>query len=177
MPRVFPEGDRTENLVIATTGVGSKSVSCLISNTLPCLDSVEKGQWFPLYLYEKSEDDTIDFGDSADLFAEKTAPKSEKSDNDGYTRKDGISDDGLAHFQQAYPCESFNKEDIFYYVYVGCVLYMYPVGLFFFKYDHIYVLFFTNKYLYSCILYSRYSCMYTHTTKHATYTTATTYTP
>lgn len=117
MPRVFPEGDRTENLVIATTGVGSKSVSCLISNTLPCLDSVEKGQWFPLYLYEKAEDDTIDFGDSADLFAEKSAAKSEDSDNNGYTRKDGIGDEGLAHFQQAYPSETLTKEDIFYYVY------------------------------------------------------------
>src|SRR5690606_38722049 len=34
-----------------------------------------------------------------------------------YQRKDGISDEGLQHFQTAYPNEQITKEDIFYYTY------------------------------------------------------------
>ena len=34
-----------------------------------------------------------------------------------YERKDGISDEGLLHFQTAYPSEQITKEDIFYYTY------------------------------------------------------------
>jgi predicted helicase len=33
------------------------------------------------------------------------------------TRRDAITDDGLAHFKAAYPGEKLTKEDIFYYVY------------------------------------------------------------
>lgn len=114
MPRIFPEGDKTENLVIATSGVGARSgISCLITDYIPSLDSIEKGQWFPLYLYEKAEDDKIDFGGSDDLFSEKPT----QTNDGGYNRKDGISDEGLQHFQKAYPEEQIGKEDIFYYVY------------------------------------------------------------
>lgn len=35
----------------------------------------------------------------------------------GYIRRDGISDAGLAHFQKAYPGEALTKEDLFYYIY------------------------------------------------------------
>lgn len=113
IPHIFPSGHKTENLVIGISGNGAKSFTAIISDTLPDIQLQFNGQSFPLYLYEKTENDTIDFGDSGDMFAEKSEVKSE----DGYTRKDGISDEGLAHFQQAYPSESFNKEDIFYYVY------------------------------------------------------------
>jgi len=112
MPQLFPD-DIVSNVSIAISGIGAKLFSCYIVNDLPCLDMVEKGQNFPLYLYEKAEDDTIDFGDSGDLFAAKPDAKNEN----GYTRKDGISDAGLAHFQAAYPDDTLSKEDIFYYVY------------------------------------------------------------
>ncbi len=49
------------------------------------------------------------------LFAEEN-PKSKKT----LTRRDGITDEGLAHFQSAYPGEagkSITKEDLFYYIY------------------------------------------------------------
>jgi predicted helicase len=114
MPRIFSEDDKTENLVIAASGVGARSgFSCLISKTLPCLDSVEKGQWFPLYLYEKAENGKIAQGSSGNLFAEPTPDANKQV----YTRKDGISDTGLAHFQQNYPDQTIVKEDVFYYVY------------------------------------------------------------
>jgi predicted helicase len=38
----------------------------------------------------------------------------EKSD---ITRRDAVSDEGLAHFQTAYQGEEINKEDLFYYIY------------------------------------------------------------
>ena len=113
MPKIFPEGEKTDNLVISATGSGAKSFSCLIANYLPDYQLQFNSQCFPLYLYEEVKDDTIDFGSSGDLFAEKATVKSE----DGYTRKDGLSDAGLAHFQQHYPSETISKEDVFYYVY------------------------------------------------------------
>ena len=117
LPNLLPELV-IDNKIIGVSGIGGKKgFSCLITNELPNYDNLEKGQNFPLYLYEKTENDTIDFGDNGDMFAEKSAVKNEDGDHNGYTRKDGISDEGLAHFQQAYPSESFNKEDIFYYVY------------------------------------------------------------
>ncbi len=114
IPKTFPEGDKTENLVIHVSGAGARSgFSVIMSGLVPDIQNNDNGQCFPLYLYEKTEDDTIDFGDSGDLFAEKPETKNEN----GYTRQDGISDEGLAHFQQAYPEETISKEDIFYYIY------------------------------------------------------------
>lgn len=113
MPQFFPYRE-AENIIICTSGVGARSgFSSLVATLLPDLQLLDNGQCFPLYLYEKTKDDTIDFGDSGDLFAEKPETQNEN----GYTRKDGISDEGLAHFQQAYPEEAISKEDIFYYVY------------------------------------------------------------
>lgn len=34
-----------------------------------------------------------------------------------YTRRDAITDEGLAHFQTAYPDDAITKKDLFYYVY------------------------------------------------------------
>lgn len=106
MERIFPLGD-VGNFVIDVSGVGSKSFTVLMVNHLPCLDSMEKGQCFPLKLYEPTDNTPKD-----DLFADLDAETV-----DGYTVKDGITDEGLAHFQQAYPNEKITKEDIFYYVY------------------------------------------------------------
>lgn len=112
MPRIFPDGSKTENLVICLTGIGeANDFSVLLSNSITEYKTHYNGQNFPLYLYEKSEDDTIDFSDTSDLFAEKIAS------GYGCTRKDGVTDEGLQHFQSAYPSEKITKEDIFYYVY------------------------------------------------------------
>ena len=65
-------------------------------------------QCFPLYLYEE-------------------APAKEQSAQNGFfdtegteaalKRRDAITNEGLQHFQEAYPGEAISKEDIFYYVY------------------------------------------------------------
>lgn len=112
MPTIFPKD--CNNVVIWITGVGATvDFSCWASNII-C--GIQQGpaavQHFPLYLYEKAEDNTAD---SDDLFA--SADANPAHTENGYTRKDGISDAGLAHFQKAYPGETISKEDLFYYIY------------------------------------------------------------
>lgn len=51
-------------------------------------------------------------GQSGELFATETAPE-----NAGLTRREAITDAGLAHFQSAYSGEQISKKDVFYYVY------------------------------------------------------------
>lgn len=105
MPRIFPTAE-TDNLVIQASGVGAKAFSVLISNKLPCLDNIEKGQCFPLYLYDEQAQEQ-----KQDLFANS------EQDNQTLKRRDAITDEGLAHFQAAYPELTISKEDLFYYVY------------------------------------------------------------
>lgn len=103
MPRIFPNAT-AENLVIQVSGIGAKNFTALMSRHLPCLDNVEKGQCFPLYLYAETEHND-------GIFA--------TSDNGGadLNRRDAITDEGLAHFESAYPGHEISKEDLFYYVY------------------------------------------------------------
>lgn len=102
MPRLFPTV-AVDNRVITVSGVGGRAgFSSLMSDCIMNMDTVEKGQCFPLHLYEPATG-------KDDLFADD-AP-------DGYTRRDGITDAGLAHFREAYPGEEFGKEDLFHYVY------------------------------------------------------------
>jgi len=109
IPRIFPDAI-APNLVIAVSGVGARSgFSALISNVITNFHTLDTGQCFPLYLYDKIEKNTVD---KNDMFASQEIP-----DENGYTRKDGISDAGLAHFQVAYPGETLSKEDLFYYIY------------------------------------------------------------
>ena len=104
MPRIFPNA-ATENLVIQVSGVGARAgFSALMSNALPNLHTVDSGQCFPLYLYEETQPDM-------GLFA------STKDQAGGLTRRDAITDEGLAHFQAAYPEQQISKEDLFYYIY------------------------------------------------------------
>ncbi|MBF0282773.1 MAG: hypothetical protein HQM07_09440 [Zetaproteobacteria bacterium] len=106
MPKIFPDAS-AKNLVICVSGVGSRAFSTLISDALPCLDNIEKGQCFPLYLYEEAQEEA---GEQPSLFG---------AGNSGSTRnrRDAMTDEGLAHFQQAYPSEEISKEDVFYYIY------------------------------------------------------------
>ena len=52
MPRIFPTTD-VDNVVICVAGVGARAgFSTFVANAVPCLDSIEKGQCFPEFLYE-----------------------------------------------------------------------------------------------------------------------------
>lgn len=105
------------NLVIQISG-GSATVSCLITDTIPCFDRIAKGQCFPLYWYERKES-------LGGLFAEES---------EEYIRHDAITDEALEVFRKAYPRvfdahgkslarakkeggPELSKEDIFYYIY------------------------------------------------------------
>jgi predicted helicase len=63
-------------------------------------------QCFPLYLYESLG--PVDESVNDDLF---------RSVRTVVTRRDAITDPGIAHFVVAYPGEPITKEDLFYYVY------------------------------------------------------------
>nr|WP_322842917.1 type ISP restriction/modification enzyme [Acinetobacter indicus] len=108
MPYLFPSND-SKNLVISVSGVGaSKGFSTLIMDKVFCLDTIEKGQGFPLYIYEEIiEEKSVAAGDLFDNSIDLTVSETK------YRRKDGISDEGLQHFQTAYPNEQISKEDIF----------------------------------------------------------------
>ena len=109
IPQIFPTKE-SNNLVISMTGLGtSKDFSCIITDTSPDVQLSANGQCFSLYLYEENAIKSNDI----DLFNQV-----ENITADGrYIRKDAISDIGLKYFQDAYPTETFSKEDIFYYVY------------------------------------------------------------
>ncbi|MBT9159735.1 MAG: hypothetical protein DDT26_00998 [Dehalococcoidia bacterium] len=100
MPRIFPD-KTSDNRTICVSGIGARSgVSALMSNALPNLDLIEKGQCFPRYIYESAEAGTLFEGRRA-----------------GVEKHDALTDEGLAHFQTAYPSEAITKDDLFYYVY------------------------------------------------------------
>ncbi|MBS4010252.1 MAG: DEAD/DEAH box helicase, partial [Roseovarius sp.] len=105
MPKIFPHTN-DGNLAISVSGVGAKNFTSIMVDSLPCLDMVEKGQCFPLKLYGELRHDTAD----DDLFDDQT-------EDANYTVRDGITDAGLKHFQDAYPGETITKENLFYYVY------------------------------------------------------------
>ena len=93
-----------ENLAIGTTGRGStKGFSTLIVDMLPDLELVSKAQWFSYYTYEKNE--------SEDLFSSL-----DDGDN-GYTRRENITDATLAAYREFYRDQAITKWDIFYYIY------------------------------------------------------------
>jgi predicted helicase len=109
MPNLFPSSE-AENIVIGVSASESRSAfSVAITNVIPSLHAADMvgSQYFPLYLYDKPEESSSD-----DLFSKPAA---------GITRRDAITDAGLAHFQQAYPAavegDTITKEDLFYYIY------------------------------------------------------------
>ena len=128
IPQIFPHQD-ADNLMFSITGRGAtKDFSSLITNNIPDLEMISKGQCFPLYLYEKIEKPNETEG-NFELLIEQPKEKSSEdhiiTDKDGaplYKRKDAITDEGLAHFVDYYgdqmsSKDSISKEDLFYYIY------------------------------------------------------------
>lgn len=100
--QLFPNPE-LENLVINVTGAGaSKPFSLLISSSITNLDSIEKGQCFPLYYYEERKKQTLSLFDD--------------NSKGNYIRRDGVSDFILERVKKQYG-KNVAKEDIFYYVY------------------------------------------------------------
>lgn len=70
-------------------------------------------QCFPLKIYEVNAKDLETSTENQDLFDTESKPHAIEK----YTVRDGITDAGLQHFQEAYPGEQISKEDLFYYIY------------------------------------------------------------
>ncbi len=124
MPQIFPDAS-VENRVICLTITGKKDFTVIITEELPDLHLIGDAQCFPLKLYEpmqEVEQHSTGLTPQTDLFSNQatgvTSDLFEQAANAlGYTSRDGIIDAGLAHFQEAYPDETFSKEDLFYYIY------------------------------------------------------------
>ncbi len=114
MPRIFPMGKVVENKVIQVTGTGAKkNFSVIMIRIVSDFQMIENGQCFPRYFYE---DITISKNKSekqSHLFLIST----EENKTTDLQCRDAITDEGLAHFQTAYPNEKITKDDLFYYVY------------------------------------------------------------
>lgn len=101
LPSIFPD-DQVRNRAIMVKGSwrGVGHFATML-DCIPCLLPDGGAQCFPLNLYEPASADD-------GLFA---------TGETGYTERDGISDAGLKHFQDAYAGEQISKEDLFYYIY------------------------------------------------------------
>lgn len=107
MPRAYPS-EGIENLCICVPARCSPGLfSGFVVSAIPDLNlapNMGGYQCFPLYLYEETKPDDGLFATVGDQAS-------------GLTRRDAITDEGLAHFQAAYPGKEISKEDLFYYIY------------------------------------------------------------
>lgn len=110
MPRIFPDA-AASNRVICVSGGGEKvGFGALMANAIPSLHMVdiEGSQCFPRYLYG-------DHAAPSEPPAQRALFATVAEISGG--PRDAITDEGLAHFQKAYPSEVVTKDDLFYYVY------------------------------------------------------------
>jgi predicted helicase len=111
MPRLFPNPE-AGNIIIGVSGSESRSsYSVFITDRVPSLHAVDMvgSQYFPLYLYDSTDDESGEAEDN--LFSGPNGKGSAPA------RRDAITDEGLAHFKEAYPGERITKDDLFYYAY------------------------------------------------------------
>lgn len=110
MPAIFPFHSKA-NRVIAFSGPGAPEFSVIMCDIVPNYDLQSKGLCLPRYLYDEA---MTKIGDNQQRGLFDSTPIEA---GDKYTRRDAITDEGLAHFQAVYPSESITKDDLFYYVY------------------------------------------------------------
>ena len=133
MPSLFPFTG-AQNIAIGIAGVGATSFSSLMSNSIACLDCLEKSQCLPRYLYRpigEAAKDTkttkVKTTGQADLFAGSDAGELDASNGqsgeqviiNGYVREDAIKPEAVAHFRAAYAGheDEIDADSVFYYIY------------------------------------------------------------
>lgn len=119
LPQLFPT-NKTRNLALCVTGVGSKIFSCLVVDQIPCFDFVEKSQCFPRYLYTKVQKNLAATDHcTGELFDDLPSAATPTLDMtvDDYERRDAITPEALQHFREVYPGETITADDLFYYIY------------------------------------------------------------
>ena len=97
--KFFPS-NCSKNLIICSSGVGSKEYSCLMTNCIADLQLNFNGQCFPRWLpgEQTGKKDTLDFGEPDEM-------------------PSGFTKEALPHFQEAYPGRTITEDDLFYYIY------------------------------------------------------------
>lgn len=113
MPRIFPDA-AADNRVICINGSGGNKGATVIMTGVPIdFNSLEAGaQCFPLYLYDTPNEEGGDESPQGGLL-----PGTAGIARPPRTRREALTDAGLAHFRAAYPSEAISKEDVFYYIY------------------------------------------------------------
>jgi predicted helicase len=111
MPRFFPRGGAENRVIMVKQRWYGAGHLALLVDAIPDLQSDGGTQCFPLYLYDVEGAVAEEDDGEPTRFATERKPVATGG------RRDGITDEGLAHFQQAYPGEAIGKEDVFYYVY------------------------------------------------------------
>ena len=98
--KYFPQ-EQSQNLIICSSGVGSKEYSCLMVDCVACLDLLEKTQCFPRWLpgEEPNTEEELDLGG---------APIGMPS---------AVSSEALPPFQAASLGTVITEDDLFYYIY------------------------------------------------------------
>lgn len=122
MPRIFPDAKAENRAIMIKGNLADAGQVALMVNTVVDLQPDRGAQCFPLYVYDVVEVNVADEDrpsgakPQSSLFAEQeedlfavAQPK--------YQRREALTDEGLTHFQAAYPSEPISKEDVFYYVY------------------------------------------------------------
>ncbi|MDR7281303.1 putative helicase [Pseudomonas corrugata] len=110
MPRIFPSAGVQNRVIMIKQRWTGHGQLALIVDCIPELQTDGGTQCFPLYLYDHPEDQAKASKAIPGLFDTPAQPSTN-------TRRDAITDEGLAHFSAAYPGEVISKEDLFYYVY------------------------------------------------------------
>lgn len=105
LPRIFPTAG-LPNIGFIVTGAGNTGeFSALATDALPCLDVLQKSQFFPRWTYEKVQSDEgqldLSAGEPAELAAQRT---------------DNITDAILGDYRASFGPDT-SKDDVFYYVY------------------------------------------------------------
>lgn len=116
LPRIFPDATAENRVIVVKQRWAGEGQLALMVDSVMELQTDGGTQCFPLYLYDRGNETESDNSNQDDMFASVAATNGALASS-RYTRRDGISDVGLAHFQNAYPKETIGKEDIFYYVY------------------------------------------------------------
>lgn len=106
LPRIFPPQGGSNFCICVPGRVVPGNFSAFMVDRLPDLNlapGMGGYQCFPFYIYEETAPDDGMFASG--------------EDGPALTRCHAITNEGLAHFQVAYPGEEISKEDLFYYIY------------------------------------------------------------
>lgn len=104
MPRLFPDATAVNRVIMIKQRWSGEGHLALMVDAIPDLHPDGGVQCFPRWLYESN-----DAGEGG-LFGEAQRGA-------GFTRRDAITGEGLAAFEEAYPGEAISKDDLFHYVY------------------------------------------------------------